>query len=273
MAYADGELNGAEHAAERAQVEAALQSNPDLARRVEQHRELRRQLSATFDKVLDEPVPDRLVAAVRRSSAPTAQLESSSSAARESVDRRQSVTAAAQPSATATISDLSAARAERAASATRAHWSLPQWVALAASVVIGILIGHFALNTGSVDPIASRDGKLVAQASLADALSSQLASTQEPAAPIQIGTSFKNKSGHYCRTFVIQNSTPLGGLACREDTAWTINTLASAEAQQGDYRQAGSEMPNAIRAEVESQIAGDPLDASAEADAKANNWK
>lgn len=287
MAYADGELNDAEHSAERAQVEAAIKAYPDIAARIEKHRALRRRLNATFDRVLDEPVPSKLIHAVRatphaaRASAGSqsadGNLADAPSAARASADQRRDVSFAAQPSPNATVSDLSAARAEKAASAAAANrpsrWSLPQWAAIAASVVIGVLIGHFALTSGNVDPIASSNGKLVAQAGLADALSSQLASTQEATASIQIGTSFKNKSGNYCRTFVIQNGNATGGLACRDGNDWTIDTLARAENTQGDYRQAGSEMPQAIRAEVENQIVGDPLDSSGEANAKANHWK
>ena len=61
MAYADDELD----AATRAQVEAALARDPALAARVEEHRALRAELNAAFDPVLDEPVPDRLLAAVK----------------------------------------------------------------------------------------------------------------------------------------------------------------------------------------------------------------
>ena len=43
MAYADGELDGAEHAAERAQVEAAMKADPAVARRVEGIKALRTQ--------------------------------------------------------------------------------------------------------------------------------------------------------------------------------------------------------------------------------------
>jgi hypothetical protein len=39
------------------------------------------------------------------------------------------------------------------------------------------------------------------------------------------------------------------------------------------YRPAGSEMPAAVRAAVEQQIAGEPLDAAGEAQAKKGYWK
>jgi hypothetical protein len=252
MAYADGELNDAAHAAERAQVEAAMKADTDIARRVEKHRALRGRLSASFDRVLEEPVPDRLIAAIRRAPAAT----------------------------TATVSDLSSARAAKAAAAgaakPRAKWSGPQWGAMAASLVIGAIIGHVALQSPDASPIVARDGHLVAQAGLADALSNQLASTQTVNSPVQIGTSFKAKDGAYCRTFVLHEGDAVGGLACRAGKDWNVNTLARAEATpgaDGGYRPAGSEMPDAVRAAVEAQIVGDPLDSSGEAQAKSSGWK
>ncbi len=67
MAYADGELDSAQ----RAEVEAAMALDPEIARRVEQHRALRKQFSATYDRVLLETVPDRLIAAARHSAKST----------------------------------------------------------------------------------------------------------------------------------------------------------------------------------------------------------
>jgi anti-sigma factor RsiW len=256
MAYADGELDAPERAAERAQVEAAMEQDPEVTRRVERHRALRKQMRATFDRVLDEPVPDRLVAVVR----------------------------SVRPNATpgGTVTDLGRARAERAAASSaraeqrRATWSWPQWGAVAASLVIGAVVGHFALNSPELGPIGSRDGQLVAQGRLAEALSNQLASTQPQTAPVQIGTSFKAKSGDYCRTFVLHEGDTVGGVACRAGDQWNVNTLARVEASaatDGGYRPAGAEMPAAVRTAVEDQIVGDPLDSSAEEQAKNSGWK
>jgi hypothetical protein len=246
MAYADGELDAAEHAAERAQIEAAMQSDAAVARRVEKHRALRAQLGGAFGAVLDEPVPERLLAAVR--------------------------------AAPASVTDLGSVRAARANAATesvrkRAAWSWPQWGAIAASVLLGVLIGRVAMKSTELDPIASRNGHLVAQSGLDEALSSQLASEQADAAPVHIGVSFRTKAGEYCRTFV---SGALSGLACREGSAWDVRTLARADVSvggEGGYHPAGSEMPAAVRAAVDEQINGDPLDATAEAQAKTNGWK
>src|SRR5271169_5844680 len=69
MAYADEELS----AEERAQVEAAIAREPRLAERIAQHRTLRQTLQRSFDGVLTEPVPERLLVAaqaVRSAAAP-----------------------------------------------------------------------------------------------------------------------------------------------------------------------------------------------------------
>ena len=280
MAYADGELNDAEHAAERAQVEAAIKADAEVARRVEQHRALRARLNASFDRVLDEPVPDRLIAAIRRG--PSAGTSDNGSRSPLGTEARPSADSAeSEPRRAASISDLSTARAAKAAAAagaakSRAQWSWPQWGAMAASLVVGAIIGHVALKSPELSPIVARDGHLVAQANLADALSNQLASTQSANAPVQIGTSFKAKDGAYCRTFVLHGGEAVGGLACRAGKEWNVNTLARAEAAHGadgGYRPAGSEMPAAVRSAVEAQIVGDPLDSSGEAQAKNNGWK
>jgi hypothetical protein len=265
MAYVDGELDAAEHAAERAQIEIAMKADPAVARRVEKHRALRAQLGGAFREVLDEPVPERLLAAVR--TAPSA------------LDVRGE----------ASVTDLGRVRASRAEAAAeaarkRAPWSWVQWGAVAASLVVGAIIGHMAMKSPELGPIASRDGRLVAQAGLDQALSSQLASEQTASSPVHIGVSFKTKGGAYCRTFAVQQGTPssgsagesLSGLACREGGSWDVRALARADMSQGGeggYQPAGSEMPAAVRAAVEDQIEGEPLDAAAEARAKASGWK
>lgn len=64
-AYADGELD-----AERmAQVDAAAATDPDLARRLDAHKALKGRLAATYDPMLEEPVPDALAAMIMASSA------------------------------------------------------------------------------------------------------------------------------------------------------------------------------------------------------------
>ena len=165
MAYADGELEPAQ----RAEVEAALAADPKLAARVEAHRALRRKLNTTFDPILMETVPDALVASAR-----------SSPATRPS----------AMPERAATVTDLRRVRAARAAEAKEAaasarraemprrSWTWFEWGAMAASVAAGAVIAHLALKAPVVSRIGTAEGQLVAQADLAQALSTQLASDQ-----------------------------------------------------------------------------------------------
>jgi hypothetical protein len=96
---------------------------------------------------------------------------------------------------------------------------------------------------------------------------------------VHIGVSFKNKGGEYCRTFVVQRgasaSAALSGLACRQGGAWDVRTLARAGVSaggEGSYHPAGSELLPSVRAAVEDQIEGEPLDATGEAHARTSGW-
>jgi hypothetical protein len=244
MAYADGELTGEL----RAEVQQAIETDPQIAQRVARHQALRRSVQAHFAGVLAEPVPQRLIAA-------------SSSAA----------------PVTAPASDAIAQDASKVVPLRRARfprWSLPQWAAVAASFVLGA--GAWQLiNRGAGSLIVERAGHLVAVGSLEQALSDQLVAAQSAGSPVQIGISFRSNSGGYCRTFRVP-SAAYAGLACRSDEQWRIQLLGrneSASTNPSGYRQAASALPPWLAQEVESSIAGEPLDAGAEARARAERWR
>jgi anti-sigma factor RsiW len=237
MAYADDELD----ARTRAAVDAAMASDPEIARRIARHRALRNRVQSAFDRVLDEPVPPRLLRAVQ--SGPIAQP-----AGNVVPLRRRRV----QP------------------------WGWPQWSAIAASLIVGAIAGRLtllrAVNPG---PTVMRDGRMLANGALADALSDQLAADQPAAAPVRIGVSFRSKSGQYCRTFTLRQRAS-GGLACRAADGWEVDVLARGKPENtgsGAYRQAASVMSPALAAAVSDQIAGEPLDARAEAAARDRHWR
>lgn len=237
MAYADNELD----AQTRSAVEAAMAADPEIARRIARHKALRGRLRVAYDKVLNEPAPQRLIDAAR--GVPAVRREGNVIPLRRKAPSRRS-------------------------------W--PQWTSLAASLVVGVLIGQALLRTTSNGgPItAARDGKVIANGVLAQALSEQLASTQKDDQPVRIGVSFKSKGGDYCRTFSLRESTALAGVACRQDDAWQIQALAQddAPAPGGTYRQASSDMPRSVTQAVQDLIAGDPLDAHAENAAREKSW-
>jgi hypothetical protein len=188
----------------------------------------------------------------------------------------------------ATITDLRRVRAARAAEAKeaaatarraeetpRGRWTWFEWAAVAASIATGAVIAHLALNAPEANRIGTEHGKLVAQADLAQALSTQLAADQSANAPVQIGVSFKSKSGSLCRTFTVKEQNVLGGLACREGDSWRVQVLADGSASAnapGGYKPAGGSMPVGVLTAVEQQISGEALDAAEEEAARARGW-
>ena len=238
MAYADGELD----AATRAAVEAAMALDAQLAQRVARHRALRGRLRAALDPVLDEPLPERLLASVR--GAPLQRH-----AAEVIAPKRK-----AAPG-----------------------WSWPQWGAIAASLVGGALLGPLLLLRAPAGAaLVTRDGQVLASGALARALTEQLASSQPPGAPVQIGVSFRARNGDYCRTFVLREKSALAGLACRAHEAWRLEVLAQNPAPPAaatGYRPAGSALPAGVAHTLDELIAGEPLDAGAEAAARARGWQ
>jgi hypothetical protein len=155
------------------------------------------------------------------------------------------------------------------------RWSWPQWGAIAASFILGAVVVQVALRASGGAPVSMRDGRLVASGVLASALSQQLSGAPPASAAVKIDVSFRSRTSQYCRAFVLEGSSPLAGLACRAGSDWQLKALAAAlpSGGSGPYRQAASELPTAVRTEIEAQIAGEPLDANAERVARDRNWK
>jgi anti-sigma factor RsiW len=243
MAYADGELD----AATRASVEAAMQADPEIRKRVARHRALRETVRGAFSAVLDEPVPDRLIQAARGQTA-------------------------APKSAVADLSVAKEAALQKKSAAPR-RW---QPAAMAASLLLGLGLG-FLVWHGPVGALIQpgAGGRLIASAALAEALSNQLSDDRSQLGVAVTGLSFRDKSGDYCRTFSLTGPAASSGLACHEGADWRIKALAQAPhaaANSGDFRTAGSEDSPAIRAAVEGSIDGEPLDHAGEIAARATGW-
>lgn len=213
-------------------LERAAEDDSALAQAIARHRALKSRLTAHYNPILNAPVPDRLTALLARSD---------------------------------TVDDSFGTRLEKRqdAATARLRFNPRYWGAIAASLVLGLTIGTSPWTPAQ--PVISRDGALIASGSLAKALDTQLASTQPANSLVRIGLSFKAKDGRYCRTF---DSAAIAGIGCHADGAWMLEQTLSGT-QQSDYRQAGS---GALVSTAVEMMAGEPLDATTEAAAKAKGW-
>ncbi len=165
----------------------------------------------------------------------------------------------------AQVIDLAAARQRRRG------W-LParaQWAALAATLAVGLLTTSLFFERGVT---MHGDQPAFASGALGAALATQLASAPAPGSPIRIGLTFRDKRGAICRSFTQRASS---GLACHEQGGWRVRGVfatAGAPDGGGDYRMAAGPDPR-LAALIDESIAGDPLDAPAEARARAADWR
>lgn len=169
----------------------------------------------------------------------------------------------APPRMTADVIDLGERRDAR-----RPGFGVPQWAAIAATLVIGLIAGQF-VDQGSGAPVETRDGMMVATASLDRALGAQLASADNDG-PVRVGLTFRSRDGAICRSFTDRGAS---GLACRDGDAWRVEgLLAAPQNPGGDYRMAAGEDPR-LAALIDERIAGEPFDAAAEQAARKNGWR
>jgi hypothetical protein len=242
MAYADGEVD----AATRAIIEAAMREDPEVRRRIAEHRALREAMQGSFSAVLDEPVPQRLIDAARGQSASPA----------------------------GNVIDLARARRAAAGQPSRG-WRSWRPAAVAASLLVGVALGYLGLHSAKSLVKTSSSGELLAGAGLAQALSNQLSEDRSPGLVAITGLSFRAKTGDYCRTFSLAGTHSSSGLACREGDGWKIKVLAQsppAAANSSNFRPAASADPPAVRAAVEESIDGEPLDRAGEIAARQAGW-
>lgn len=235
MAYVDGELDAARCEALRREIDAST----DLSRRVAEQHALRDRLRRVLDPALDEPLPARL----------------------------------ADLTARANVVEFGPAARRWPA---RGVWL--SGLGLAAGIVLGGALGPTLLQLAGDEPdIVSSGAGVAAAGVLEEALSRRLASEQPASDPVRLGVSFLAKNGEYCRTFTVhRRDSALAGLACRQGAAWRISALQSASIVSGDsdgYRQAATSLPPLVLRAAEESMAGDPLDAVGEAQARNQEWR
>ena len=247
MAFADGQLVG-ERAARLAEAVAA---DAGLRARVDALSAQRRRVAAAFADVLDEPVPDRLSALL----APPAVIDLAA-------ERRRR---AAPPPASAP------------ASRPGAGWL--QWGGMAASLVLGVVLGWQLgpRGAGGDALLSEAGGQIVAGARLARLLDSQAggeAGRDPSAGGLSVPLSFVDREGRYCRAF---SGDRVAGLACRDAAHWSVQTTVAAAGGSADaggaMRPAATALPPALLDAIDARIAGTALSADQEKAARDRGWR
>ena len=254
MAYVDGELPPADHAA----FELRLAHEPALASAVARERALRSSLQSAYAPVLDEPVPAGLL------------------------DLLVMPEPAAAPTAANDVLPAGTNDAHRATLPHARRWRWPEWGAMAASLVLGLVFGgrllapHAAASGDTLALNVANDGAITAQGHLRDALEQRVAGTDlDPNSNVAVGLTFRNHAQQYCRTFTLDNAS--SGIACRQADGWVVADLERATSVPasavGAYRTAGSAFSPSLLQAIDAMRDGDTLDAAGETAAKAKGWK
>ena len=264
MAYVDGELPPADVAA----FDAHLAREPVLAAAVARERALRASLQSAYAPV-DEPMPAGLLdlLAIPDGAAKAPPLHAVASPA-----------AAANEALPRGANDI-----PRAALPHAARWAWPQFGAMAACLVLGIVFGTRVLAPHPA-PIAgdtlalnvAPDGAITAQGALRDALEQDVAGTVlDPNAKVGVGLTFRDHAKQYCRTFTLDSAS--SGIACKQPEGWVVAQLEhgknARQGEAGGYRTAASPLSPTLLQAIDAMREGDTLDASAESAAKARGWK
>ena len=263
MAYVDGELPAADADA----FDARLAQEPALADAVARERALRTRLQSAYAPVLDEPMPagllDLLALPDAAAKAPPVHLVADSAVA-------------ANEALPAGASD-----AARAALPHARRWGWPQFGAMAASLVLGVLFGARLVGaphaTGdALALVVAPDGAITAQGALRSALEQDVAGTVlDPNARVGVGLTFRDHAKQYCRTFTLDSAS--SGIACKQAGGWVVAHLEHGRnaraGEQGGYRTAASPLSPTLLQAIDAMRDGDTLDAAGEAAAKAKGWK
>ena len=161
----------------------------------------------------------------------------------------------------------------RLASAAAGHgrtWPAPTWLAMAASLALGVLLATW-WQADPRAPVRLADGELVAAGGLGRALDRQLSADKDEDG-IAIGLSFASAAGAHCRSFVLRDEA-LAGLACGSAGDWRVVALGEAAPAGQNLRQAASALPPSVLAEVDARLEGEVMDQAAERRARDHGWR
>ncbi|MEI8701205.1 MAG: anti-sigma factor [Mesorhizobium sp.] len=236
MRFADGELDPETVA----RIEQAMEIDDRLVTRVGMFIETRAQAQAALKPLLDEPVPEKLVAAVE-----------------------QMVEAKRASEKAASVLPFGGGR--MAGPPSRSQWLLPIAASLAA--VVGALAGYWAAGTNE-----RAQGGLWVAGVIRPALGQAL-ETVESGKEIKLAgisdrfraiATFRNDSQDLCREFEVdsQDRSTVMSVACRSGDEWRVSFAVVAPGDAGGYAPASS--AEALDAYLSAIEAGTPMSAEEE---------
>lgn len=136
------------------------------------------------------------------------------------------------------------------------------WLFAIAGLAAGLLLPRLATQGGA---------DLRLHGPLAQALEGRLTAEPPDATGWKMALSFKDQQGRYCRGF---RGEDLAGLACKgDDGQWQLAMLVLDATPGGEMRQAASSLPTVILEAIDARLAGQTLDAAAEAKAREAGWR
>lgn len=233
VAFLHGELEPGR----AAEVEAALNDDPELAVRAEtldRQDELVRQ---AFAPILDAPVPAGMTNALLASdSDPDSNIVSLAEARKARVPRSMS------------------------------GWGWPQFGAMAASLALGIFAGPALLGGGdgaSRSLVVADSGHLAMTPALVAVFDSAASGERVEVAglgQLQVDISFRDLDSNLCRQAQLSQGDATHDLvACRSASGWQVEALGTRSAGAGEFRTASGDAAPAVVAAVDAMIDGDPL--------------
>jgi hypothetical protein len=234
VAFLHGELGAEANSA----VEAALEADPRMAARAELLANQDSLIRDAFAPILDAEVPEHLRAIV-----------------------------ASGPQG-AEVVDLAQVRSRRSSTV----WGLQQFGAMAASLVLGLFIGHALLGGSATSPegalLMATDGGLLVNRDVEKVLSGtpsgrpvQVASLGD----VDIAITFEANDGRLCRQFALRGpSRTDDAVACRDGQDWLLEALGRRSDSVGEMRTAAGDAAPAVISAVDALIAGEPLVGEAE---------
>lgn len=255
MAFADGELDDATVM----QIEAAMEADDDLVARVAMFIETRSAAHDALRPMLDEPVPDALLAAVQgmvarheqekqQKSAPQTELAQSDKAGKKEAE-------------------IIAFRSK-----PRKVFFAANWSSAAAAMILAAItgLGGYVMGLGTTQNSASSAITLASltapkvQQQLQNTPSGEIIALDREKSTMQITASFRDGQNQLCREFSLSGSDKSGYVAvsCYHQDAWQLRFALASQQDTESYIPASAQ--ETVDVYLQSISAGAPLSAEEE---------